>query len=1098
VTSDSTPRVDQALAHAQFLRAVARGVLGGDAEVEDVLQETFVVAWREGPEKPGSLRAWLATVARRLALDRRRAGARRERREHAAARPEGLPSPEEIAAREETRRRLVAAVLALEEPYRTMLLWRYYAAKTLAEIALLQDAPVDTVRTRLQRGLARLRERLDAQHHGDRRAWAVLLAPLAYGSATAAAATVVAAVAGGIAVKKVAVAAALLLLAVGGYVVATREGPSDTPTVGGVPAAPQEAAAAAAAMGDAGATLAATAAPERAAGFPSPTTTLPFRGRIVDAEGRPVAGASVLPRGLYHDAHEKRMPLELHPDSVTATTTDAEGRFSHDAEGPLGKTAITMLVRVDAQGFALLQATLPRETEARIVLGRGGRLSLLVSDEGGRAPVDAWAIVADAEREIPTRSWSEALVPEVTAATGGRLDVRLAPGRYRARVRAKGLRPVDTQVLVVEDGRTTEHRVRLDPGIVAEFRVVDEAGEPVGGAQVSTHGPLPFGETATTDADGRCRIAGIALPVEQHRGPTVPPDQRLHYAVSKQGFARSVGWRTLPPGPGPLAIEVRLAVGVVVRLRITDSAGAPVPDATAQWEVLPGHWGPLSGDGVATPVADGVWEMPRVRAGPHRIGAGTPSGDLFERVWKDVEVGPSDSEMTLVLARRDRALTGLVLRPDGSPATGGVTFDPEASAGFRSFSASATRIDAEGRFRLERLRPGRADLVVKVGDRPAQRFPVEIPAEGPIPDVTLRLRGGKPIAGRVVDRSGAAVAGIAVALWRQVDVVDHGVTRSHSVQDAETRADADGSFSFTAEEGSAFRIRVSGGWTQMQGGPATVRAGTEGLVVRVKPASEGHGMSLRVFATSAGAPYEGKLEIGWKVAGAPWIGTEMLADERGGRRFSVWGPPGTYDFSLYAPSHRVTVLTGVRMEETPEGTTVEVALDRGAVVRLRVRDGEGRAIADTWLTANGTPVKTDAAGECESGGWPPGSTPFAMNVALASDTEYTFARVAVPTTPASVDVTLRRRGIVRVRLGVAFATLGGDVVLRLVDARGTVVEEYTVEATRAARWNADTRIPLSATTDGPHRVVAEHGERRGEATVAVAIGRTVEASVVWK
>src|SRR5438132_10220301 len=153
---EPSPRVEEALAHAQFVRSVARGVLGNDAEAEDVLQDTFVVAWREGPGKPGALRAWLGTVARRLALDRRRSGARRARRERVAARPETLPAPAEIAAREETRRQLVEAVLALDEPYRATLLWRYYGGKAVDEIALLQDVPAGTVRTRLQRGLARL------------------------------------------------------------------------------------------------------------------------------------------------------------------------------------------------------------------------------------------------------------------------------------------------------------------------------------------------------------------------------------------------------------------------------------------------------------------------------------------------------------------------------------------------------------------------------------------------------------------------------------------------------------------------------------------------------------------------------------------------------------------------------------------------------------------------------------------------------------------------------------------------------------------------------------------------------------------------------
>src|SRR5207249_297812 len=104
---------------------------------------------------------------------------RRARRETESARGEPLPSVAEIAEREESRRRLVEAVLCLEEPSRSAVLLRYYEDLPLAAVAARLGVPVDTAKTRVRRGLARLRERMDAEHRGDRRAWAVALAPLA-------------------------------------------------------------------------------------------------------------------------------------------------------------------------------------------------------------------------------------------------------------------------------------------------------------------------------------------------------------------------------------------------------------------------------------------------------------------------------------------------------------------------------------------------------------------------------------------------------------------------------------------------------------------------------------------------------------------------------------------------------------------------------------------------------------------------------------------------------------------------------------------------------------------------------------------------------
>src|SRR5687768_3908158 len=157
----AAPTLDDLLVHAAFVRRVARAALGGDDQVDDAVQETWVAALRHGPRHAGSTRGWLATVARNAVRVLRRGDVRRGRRERHAARREALPDPTEIVAREEIRRRLLAAVLAVEEPSRSALLLRYYEDLAPAEVARRLGVPIDTARTRIKRGLARLRERLD-------------------------------------------------------------------------------------------------------------------------------------------------------------------------------------------------------------------------------------------------------------------------------------------------------------------------------------------------------------------------------------------------------------------------------------------------------------------------------------------------------------------------------------------------------------------------------------------------------------------------------------------------------------------------------------------------------------------------------------------------------------------------------------------------------------------------------------------------------------------------------------------------------------------------------------------------------------------------
>ena len=125
------------------------------------------------------MRNWLVAVMRRLASKRAR-GERRERsRIERAARASEVPSTATIVAREAMRAELVRAVLALEEPYRSVVLLRYFENLPPRAIARRLGLPVETVRTRLKRAMSQLRARLDAETFGGRSAWCSLLLPFA-------------------------------------------------------------------------------------------------------------------------------------------------------------------------------------------------------------------------------------------------------------------------------------------------------------------------------------------------------------------------------------------------------------------------------------------------------------------------------------------------------------------------------------------------------------------------------------------------------------------------------------------------------------------------------------------------------------------------------------------------------------------------------------------------------------------------------------------------------------------------------------------------------------------------------------------------------
>ena len=161
-------QLEQLLCHESFLKALALKLLRDRARADDVVQETWLVALRSRKSPSEVRRSWLAGVVRNLARRARRDDERRARREFVAAR-EGVTKPtDELFTDEAVRRRMAQLVLALPDHYRDVILLRFYDG-----LAPQADRRSDcgmsdsTVRTRLQRGLQRLRTRLKGENDDD-------------------------------------------------------------------------------------------------------------------------------------------------------------------------------------------------------------------------------------------------------------------------------------------------------------------------------------------------------------------------------------------------------------------------------------------------------------------------------------------------------------------------------------------------------------------------------------------------------------------------------------------------------------------------------------------------------------------------------------------------------------------------------------------------------------------------------------------------------------------------------------------------------------------------------------------------------------------
>jgi RNA polymerase sigma-70 factor (ECF subfamily) len=139
-------------------------ITGSAADAQDAAQEGLVKAWLAlGRFRSGApFRPWLLQIVVNEARNRRRTRGRQDRLtlRLAEANPEITPGAEGIALAGERRARLLAAVQELREDDQLVIAARYFLGLSEAETAAALSLRSGTVKSRLSRALARLRETL--------------------------------------------------------------------------------------------------------------------------------------------------------------------------------------------------------------------------------------------------------------------------------------------------------------------------------------------------------------------------------------------------------------------------------------------------------------------------------------------------------------------------------------------------------------------------------------------------------------------------------------------------------------------------------------------------------------------------------------------------------------------------------------------------------------------------------------------------------------------------------------------------------------------------------------------------------------------------
>ena len=142
---------------------VAYGVLRQRQDAEDVAQEAFARAFRRfrSLRDRDRFRAWLVRITWRLAIDHRRSAIRRAAREDVVAVSEvHSPDAERDVLSRERANRLWAAIDALPDKLRVVIVLAAIDGHGVRDVALLLNVPEGTVKTRLFDARKRLQELL--------------------------------------------------------------------------------------------------------------------------------------------------------------------------------------------------------------------------------------------------------------------------------------------------------------------------------------------------------------------------------------------------------------------------------------------------------------------------------------------------------------------------------------------------------------------------------------------------------------------------------------------------------------------------------------------------------------------------------------------------------------------------------------------------------------------------------------------------------------------------------------------------------------------------------------------------------------------------
>jgi len=150
-------------------RACCRSYRLSEDLVDDIVQDTFLAAYRNLPKYRGQTRlsSWLWIIARSKIINQLRRQSKCRRIDISDVPCQSLPlpgNPVVIAQSEELRQKLHASIAALPDTWMTVVMLFYWHHKNIYEIAVHMQIKPATILVILHRSRRRLRRKLEGMY----------------------------------------------------------------------------------------------------------------------------------------------------------------------------------------------------------------------------------------------------------------------------------------------------------------------------------------------------------------------------------------------------------------------------------------------------------------------------------------------------------------------------------------------------------------------------------------------------------------------------------------------------------------------------------------------------------------------------------------------------------------------------------------------------------------------------------------------------------------------------------------------------------------------------------------------------------------------